>query len=116
MATDLATEVVGDLLRQFGHPRGLNAPRTVDLDLPTSHEPARSRRHQLHSLTQAHRLTDVVGDEDNRKAGLLPDADELLVQDVARDRVKCGEGLIHQKNSCLLRECAGQRDPLAHPA
>ena len=56
-----------------------------------------------------------MGDEHDGAAG-PPDPFELLVQQVAGDRVERGERLVHQQHRAVLRERAGQGDALAHAA
>ena len=51
---------------------------------------------------------------DAELAGL--DALELLVQEVARDRVERGEGLVHEEHRPVLSQGAGQGDALPHAA
>ena len=50
------------------------------------------------------------------RAGLLPDALELVVQDVAGHGVEGAERLVHQEHLGLLGEGPGQGDALAHAA
>ena len=65
---------------------------------------------------EADGLAHVVGDEDDRLAGLLPDPVQVVVELIARDGVEGGERLIHEQQLELLGERAGQRTALAHAA
>jgi hypothetical protein len=59
------------------------------------------------------RLVDVVGDEDDRLAQLRLEAQELVLQPLAVDRVDRAERLVHQHQRRVGRERAGDADPLA---
>ena len=90
------------------------AARQVDRhDL--AHAAGIGRQHQ-HLLAEEHRLVDRVGDEQDRGAGLLPDAAQLLVQPVARDLVERAERLVHQQQRGPAEQRARDRDALAHAA
>src|SRR5229473_2993271 len=56
----------------------------------------------------------VVRDEEHRAPGLLPDADELVLQGTARLRVEGRERLVHQEDRGLAHEGACNLDPLLH--
>ena len=59
------------------------------------------------------RLVDVVGDEDDRLAQLGLEAQELVLQPLAVDRVDRAERLVHQHQRRVGRERAGDADALA---
>ena len=65
---------------------------------------------------EAGRLPHVVGDEQDRRAGLPPDPLQLVVHDVAGHGVQRAEGLVHEQHVGLLGQRPGQGDPLAHAA
>ena len=73
-------------------------------------------RHHQHPLAEERRLVDRVGDEQDGRAGLLPDAAQLLVQPVARDLVERAERLVHQQEPRPAEQRARDRDALAHAA
>ena len=58
------------------------------------------------------RLVDVVGDEEDRLADLGLEAQELVLQPLAVDRVDRAEGLVHQHHRRVGRQRAGDADPL----
>ena len=58
------------------------------------------------------RLVDVVGDEQDRLADLGLEAEELVLQLLAVDRVDRTEGLVHQHHAGVRRERTGDADPL----
>ena len=58
------------------------------------------------------RLVDVVGDEDDRLAHLLVEAQEVVLEAVAGDRVDRAEGLVHQHDRRIRRHRAGDADAL----
>ena len=53
-------------------------------------------------------------DEEHRPTGLLPDADELVLQGTAGLRVEGRERLVHQEDRGLAHEGARDLDPLLH--
>jgi hypothetical protein len=56
-----------------------------------------------------------VRDEHDRDAGLFPHALELVVHEVARDRIQSAERFVHEEDVGVLRECTRQCDALTHP-
>ena len=88
--------------------------RPGDLDVPgLATRPGRG----VISITwspRGERLADVVGDEDDRAPGLLPDPVQIVVQLVAGDGVERREGLVHQQQLRFLGQGAGQRAALTH--
>ena len=73
-------------------------------------------RQQHDPIAEAHRLAHVVRHEQHREAAVAPQPLELVVEHVARHGVERPERLVHQEHVGSLRERAGERDPLAHPA
>ena len=74
---------------------------------------ARARREQHDPLGELDRLAHVVGDEQDRGAGGLPDAQQLALQHVAGDRVQRRERLVHQQHPGRPRP---RRRPSSRPA
>ena len=64
-------------------------------------------------VTEAHRLLDVVGDEDDRLAHLGLQPQELLLQPSPGDRVDRAERLVHQQHRRVGGQRPGDPDPLA---
>ena len=62
------------------------------------------------------RFVDLVGDEQDGLAPLLPDAHQLGLHDLAGLRIERGERLVHQQDFGIDRERAGEIDALAHAA
>src|SRR5207237_10245589 len=79
-------------------------------------DPARPRGHHRDVAREEDRLGDAVRDEDDRRAGLLPDPQQLEVQALAGHLVEGAERLVHEQDRRLARERARDRDPLLHPA
>ena len=65
------------------------------------------------AVAHLHRLVDVVGDEHDRLAQRLLQAQELVLQLRARDRVDRAERLVHQHDRRIGGEGAGDADALA---
>ena len=58
------------------------------------------------------RLVDVVGDEEDRLLDLGLEAQELVLEPLAVDRVDRAEGLVHQHHAGIGGQRAGDADPL----
>ena len=94
----------------------LGRPRLRQVDLDDLRDPAGPRRHHDDARREEHRLGDRVRDEDDRRAGLLPDAEQLHVQALAGHLVERAERLVHQQQRRRERERARDRDALLHAA
>src|SRR4051812_41853715 len=94
----------------------LDLPRPRDVDRQDAQDPPGPRLHEGDAGTEHRGLADVVGDEDDGLPGVLPDADELGEEHVARLRVERAEGLVHEQHLRVAGEGAGQRHPLLHPS
>ena len=79
-------------------------------------DPAGPGREQHDPLGEPAGLAHVVGDEQHGDPDLLPDPQQLVVQQVAGDRVQRRERLVHEQHVAVLRERPGQRHALAHAA
>ena len=72
--------------------------------------------HHRDPVAEPHRLLDVVGDEDDRLADGLLQAQELRLQPLAHDRVDGGERLVHQQHRRVGGQRPGDPGPLPLPA
>src|ERR1700682_954316 len=72
--------------------------------------------HHDDTVGQEDRLRNAMGNEEHRLAILLPDPQHLLLQHLARLRVERAEGLIHQQDGGIVRQCARDRYALLHAA
>src|SRR4051794_12409484 len=88
----------------------------VETDVDDLVDPPGPGAHHRDPLAEEDGLLDVVGDEQDRRAGPLPDPDQLLLEPFARLRVEGPERLVHQQYLGLARQAAGDRHPLLHPA
>src|SRR5699024_1458414 len=70
--------------------------------------------HHCDPVAQAHRLVEVVGDEDDGLSQSLLQVDQLLLHVAADQRVESGEGLIHQQYVGICRQGPGQPHALTH--
>ena len=77
---------------------------------------ARAWREDEDAVAERDGFMDVMGDEDDRLSGRLPDRFELAVEPVARQRVERAEGFVHQQRLRLDRERSREGDALAHAA
>ena len=67
-------------------------------------------------VTQLDGLVDVVGDEHDRLAEFRLQAQELVLQLAADDRVDGAERLVHQHHRRIRGQRPGHADPLLLPA
>ena len=74
------------------------------------------RRHDDYPVREVKRFVDAVRDEDYRLSVLLPYSQQLALEQHASVRVERAEGLVHQQHLGVVRERAGYRGALAHPA
>jgi hypothetical protein len=62
------------------------------------------------------RGVDVVGDDEERRAGVLAEIDDQLVEERRADRVEAGVGLVEQHDLRVEHERSGEPGALAHAA
>jgi hypothetical protein len=72
--------------------------------------------HDQDPIAKEHRLIDGVGDEDNCFLVLLPDAQQLLLEEELVLRIERRERLVHQQDFRIVGEGARYSDALAHAA
>src|SRR5207302_1677106 len=63
-------------------------------------------------VSDADRLVDVVGDEDDRLVKPLLDAQKLVLETFAGDPVDSAEGLVHEQDGRVRTQRAGEADAL----
>ena len=107
---------LGDELEEPRLLARLGRPRLRQVDRDDRRDPPGPRRHDDDARGQEHGLGDRVGDEDHRRAGLRPDAQQLEVEPLARHLVERAERLVHQQERRRERERARDRDALLHAA
>ena len=71
------------------------------------------RRHDDHAGRQEHRLGDGVGDEDDRRAALAPDLEQLGLHPLAGHLVQRAERLVHEQDRRAGRPAPGRWRPAA---
>ena len=106
----------GDELEEPGVLARLAAAGLRQVDVDRRGDPARPRGHHDDARREEHRLGDRVRHEDDRRARLLPDAQELHVDPLAGHLVEGAERLVHEQQRRVERECACDRDALLHAA
>src|SRR6266404_955398 len=116
MPANLFAELLADRDRERGDLRRLDPSLAADHHREFGDRPTRPARQQHDALAEPDRLADVVGNEQDRQPGIAPDPLELLVEEVAGDRIERAERLVEQEDSRLLGEGPGERDALAHAA
>ena len=72
--------------------------------------------HDHHPVAEDRRLGHRVGDEQDRRAGLLPQLEQQVAHVGAGDLVERGERLVHQQDRRAEGERAHERDALLHAA
>src|SRR2546425_3726014 len=115
LAGDQVPDPVPALEKRDRFPHG-DGPRAWQVDDDLLAETGRAGAEDEHAVAQVDRFVDVVGDEEDRLAGALPDAGQLLLHGLPRLRVQRAERLVHQQHVRVEREHAGERDALLHPA
>src|SRR4051794_12180190 len=95
---------------------GLRAARTREIDLDLLDDAAGPVRHDQYPVGQEHRLRDAVSHQHDGFLHLLPDAEQLDVELVARQGIECAEGLVQQQHLRPEREYLAQPCALPHAA
>ena len=72
--------------------------------------------HHRDAVAEAHRLVEVVGDEDDRLARASLQVEQLVLHLAADQRVERAERLVHQQHVGVGGQRAGEADPLLHAA
>src|SRR5579864_2978782 len=75
-----------------------------------------ARVHDEHALAQAGDDSEVVGDENDRRTGLLVEVAQQLEDLRLHGHVECGRGLVGDQQVGLVREAHGDHGALTHPA
>src|SRR5436309_11748339 len=83
----LLLQAFGDAARHDGQLGRVEAARSRQIDLELLSDSARPAREDKDAVAKPHRLARVVSHEEDGQRARAPQADELLVQEVARDRV-----------------------------
>src|SRR5271156_2623264 len=68
--------------------------------------PARTRGEHENLLPEERGFVNAVGDEHDRRAGIAPDAQQLLIQPVAGDLIQRAEWLVHQQDFWAAKQSA----------
>src|SRR5580692_5768795 len=74
------------------------------------------RSHYYDALRQEYRFIDVMRDKYNGDAGLLPQADQILLQGGSRNCIDSGKGLIHKQYARSIDQCTRDGNALSHAA
>src|SRR5947209_434589 len=118
--TDLGPQLFPDVLAQLGIARTvarlLHAARPRQVHLEHFPHAAGPGRHDDDPVAQDDSLVDAVGDEHQRALLLLENSHQLLLQQLARLRVKRAERLVHQQHLGIEHERSGQAGALLHAA
>src|SRR3984893_262935 len=77
---------------------------------------ARPLGHHHDPIGEIHRLLDLMGDEQTRLAGLLPDLQQLDLHQIAGLRIERGKRLVHQQHLRIGRKRPREPDALLHAA
>lgn len=73
-------------------------------------------RHQRDPVGKCKRFLQVVTDQYDRRFRLPPCSDQVALHEPSGLLIEACEGLIHERQTRLERQRAGDRDTLAHPA
>ena len=94
----------------------LHCARSRDVDLEELAHTRGSGREDQDPVTHGYRLFDRVRDEHHRPGRELVDAEQLVLEDLARQSVERAEGLVHEQDVWLDRESAREASALLHAA
>src|SRR5208282_81598 len=95
----------------LGHVAG-----TRQVDLIDALDARRAAREHHHAVGECYRLLEIVGDEEDGLLALLPQAEQLVLHDLARLHVERGEGLVHEQDARIDDPGLGDGGALAHAA
>jgi hypothetical protein len=73
-------------------------------------------RHDENPVGEEHGLGDAMGDEEDRLAPVLPDAEEFKVHLLPGQGVQRAERLVHEQQIGVQEERPAERHALGHPA
>src|SRR5258708_28710194 len=110
--THLLLEAFGDAARDDRQLGRIEAAWSGQVDSELLSDAARPVREDKDAVAEAHGFARVVGHEKDGQRARAPQADELLVQEVARDRVDRTERLVHEQDVGVLRQCPRERHAL----
>src|SRR5438477_10736750 len=71
-------------------------------------------RKKQDAIPQASCFANIMRDKDNGLAARFPDFLNVAVQLLARERIECGEWLVHEKHARIPRKGASERNALLH--
>src|SRR6266508_6743150 len=108
VAVRLHLQAVGDLARDERNVGRVESSWSRKFDVDLVRDPARAAGEHQHAVAKADGLPWVVGDEQDGQARLGPDALDLVVKEVTRDRVEGAKRLVHQEHVSVLGEGAGR--------
>src|SRR5699024_9265765 len=114
MAQDLLAQSIGDAGGLLGDRGRIDTPGPLSVDGELLDDSAGAAGQQHDPVAQAHGLTHVVGDEEDRQPFLPPDPLQLVVEDVAGHGIECAEGLVHEQDVGVLGQGSGQGHTLSH--
>ena len=69
-----------------------------------------------HPIAEVDRLIQIMRHKQRRGAAVFDEAADFVLQRLAGERIQRAKGLVHQENTRLLRQAAGDLYPLLHPA
>jgi hypothetical protein len=83
-------------------------------DVNGGNDPAWFGSKRDHAIAKIDRLLKIMGYENDRGFPLGRQPRDLVLQGLSGQRVERAKGLVHEKNSRLLRETARNLHPLLH--
>src|ERR1700730_15672648 len=94
----------------------MQGARARDVDVEDGLDAPGPRAHHDDAVGEEDGLVDLVGNEEHRLAGLVPDLEQLLLHELARLGIERGERLVHEQDLGVGGERAGQVTALLHAA
>src|SRR5204863_5382868 len=71
-------------------------------------------RKKQDTIPQASCFANIMRDKDNGLAARFPDFLNIAVKLLPRERIECGEWLVHEKHPRIRRKGASERNALLH--
>src|SRR5881392_3845455 len=99
---------------EFRRLQGIESAGTSDVNPQRGAHPSRPGRHDVDDIAEEDGLVDVMSNKEDRLAVPLPEVGQQLLHDLARERVKRAEGLVHQQHLRIVRQRTGNGDSLFH--
>src|SRR5690606_12228855 len=97
----------------FGFP-DFQSSRAWKIDTQHLLDATRPRSHDDHSVRQKNRFSDTVSHEYDRLSRALPNALQVELKLLARERIQCTKWFVHEEQRRIVDQCTAYGDALPH--